>query len=158
TLGDGGAGSGTIAEVPAAIPLQLNNNAVGGAADTMTGSPTDNPASSAGGPVTKAAADASTNGGTATAGRQHGPARGISAVTSGSNGLVAGTIAQTPVATPGTVTCNAVAGIANSSANCEHTTEATAGGGNRTTGTGGVASGTVADSPAGVPAEVFSNA
>lgn len=142
TLGNEGLGTGNAGGVPAAIPVMVNDNAVGGAANTAS----------------HGTSDAS-----ATAGRWHGSperdtASGISMVSNGTGGTVAGTVAQTPVATPAKVDCNAVAGLANSTAGCDNTGTATAGGGNRTEGIDGVAAGTVGNTPAAVPAEVFSNA
>jgi hypothetical protein len=142
TLGNFGTISGNGAGVPAAIPVMVNDNSVGAAANTES----------------EGSSDAE-----ATAGRQHGaPERdttgGISMVSNGTGGTIAGTVAQTPVATPVTVDCNAAAGLANAVASCENSSSSTAGGGNRTEGIGGLASGTVGNLPAAVPVDVFSNA
>jgi hypothetical protein len=98
TLGNDGLGTGNAGGVPVALPVMVNDNSVGGAANTESGGTSD---------------------ASATAGRWHGaPERdatgGISMVSNGTGGTVAGTVLQTPVATPATVDCNAAAGLANS--------------------------------------------
>jgi hypothetical protein len=142
TEGTNGLGAGNAGGVPVAVPFELNNNAVGGAANTFT----------------TGSADVKSQ-----AGSQHGQesrdaAAGEYIVSNGEGGTVAGTVLQPGAAGPASVECNALAGLATSEASCESTSDVTAGGGNQTTGTDGLASGTIGDAPAASPVEVFSNA
>ncbi|MCG8920138.1 hypothetical protein L6E12_30640 [Actinokineospora sp. PR83] len=72
--------------------------------------------------------------------------------------VVSGNVLQPAAATPTTLDCATAGVVGNSAATCAATATAGAGGGNRTDGTDGVLSGSIATAPAATPVEVIGTA
>ncbi|MPZ80998.1 MAG: hypothetical protein GEV28_11590 [Actinophytocola sp.] len=139
TSGMDSAGSGNAAGVPVATPVELNGNAVAGLgkSDAESDSTAD-----------------------AQAGKERPGLYGVPTYieTNGDPALLAGNVAQPAASGPVLLCGNAGAAAGGSSADCTSSTETDAGGGNRSTGEGSVASGSIAHAPVALPADGFGNA
>ncbi|TCP57393.1 hypothetical protein EV191_1011348 [Tamaricihabitans halophyticus] len=137
--GEGGALSGTVGALPVAAPVELNGSALGVLGEA------------------EAHSDSSAN---ATAG---GTKPGVNDVpsyiqTTGDDGLLAGTVAQAPLATPVVVAGTAAGVLGEGEATGSTSNDVLAGGFDSSSGVGGLGSGTIANAPVAVPVEAITHA
>ncbi|HEV2780317.1 MAG TPA: hypothetical protein VGX25_13070 [Actinophytocola sp.] len=137
--GQNGFGSGNVGGVPLGFPLEVNGNAVGGAAST--GSESDHTAK-------------------ATAGREELGRydRPTYIQTNGDPAAVAGNVVEPALSGPASVECNAGSVLAISDASCTSDSPTAAGGTVQTTGSESLAAGNVVAPSAALPTEGFANA
>lgn len=139
TNGEDGALSGNVGALPVAVPVQGNGNAVSliGIADTLNTS------------TAYAQAGEETPG-------IFGSENYIT--TDGAPSAGSGNIVQPALSGPVAVNCNSLAGIGISETVCDSSGDATAGGGNITSGEEGTLAGSIAHAPVAIPTQGSGNA
>jgi hypothetical protein len=144
TDGQDGFGTGNVAGVPLAFPVEVNGNAVGVVAGTVTESThTD-----------------STHTAAATAGREE-PGRfgrPTYVQTNGDPAALAGNVVEPAASGPASVECNAGAALAVADASCSSQSPTEAGGTVQTSGSESVGAGNVVAPSVALPTEGFANA
>ncbi|RJQ81768.1 hypothetical protein D5S17_04130 [Pseudonocardiaceae bacterium YIM PH 21723] len=131
TSGTGGLASGLVADGPAALPISLNSNAVGGALGNAEVNSMSTNSAVAGGNTHSA----------------------------GDKGLVSGIVARPAIAEPVGISGNSLAAAAGKAkVHGDQSTTAKAGGDISSSGNGGFASGIIADAPVTAPAQINGNA